>query len=61
LHDGVPKIIDFGVSQTKGPYTTALHTQAGTANWMAPGNSHESILSLIQILMTNNIYRGDER
>jgi tRNA A-37 threonylcarbamoyl transferase component Bud32 len=36
LNDNIPKICDFGVSQTKGTLTSALHTQAGTHFWMAP-------------------------
>jgi serine/threonine protein kinase len=36
LNDGIPKIIDFGVSQTKGTLTL-LKTTVGTYNWMAPG------------------------
>jgi serine/threonine protein kinase len=37
LHDGIPKICDFGIAKTKGTITTSLHTQTGTYNWMAPG------------------------
>jgi serine/threonine protein kinase len=55
------KICDFGVSKAKGTFTVALYTKIGTHNWMAPGIAYKTILSLIQILMTNNIYRGDER
>jgi tRNA A-37 threonylcarbamoyl transferase component Bud32 len=36
LNDNITKICDFGISQTKGTLTSALHTKAGTYNWMAP-------------------------
>jgi serine/threonine protein kinase len=36
LNDNIPKICDFGVSQTKGTLTSALHSKVGTYNWMAP-------------------------
>jgi serine/threonine protein kinase len=37
LKNGVLKIIDFGVSGTRETLTSSLNTQAGTLNWMAPG------------------------
>jgi serine/threonine protein kinase len=42
LQDGVPKIIDFGVSQTKEFSTLFSTANVGTYNWMAPGKKEIS-------------------
>jgi serine/threonine protein kinase len=43
LNDGIPKICDFGVSQTKETLSSSLHTQIGTFNWMAPEMMIENV------------------